>query len=119
MPAKELLTTWNKVTGTIVGTAAAVAIGITTVNWFQPRAQAEAQHIVIAQAADEYYAQQKYDANRESLESELERVELGLKLFAGIQAERDLTPTEQLEFDYLLERREQIVERLYDADEDE
>lgn len=116
---KELATTWNKVTGTITGTAAAVVIGIAVVNWFQPRAEAEAQHLVLAQAADEHAAQQKYEATRDSLEAELERVELGLKLWAQIQNERELTPTEELEFSYLLERREQIVERLYEPEDDE
>lgn len=116
---KELATTWNKVTGSIVGTAAAVVIAISIVNWFQPRATADEQHIQITQAADEYYAQAKTDANREGLEAELERVELGLKLFAGIQAARDLTPDEELQFGYLLGRHEQILSRLYAADDDE
>lgn len=117
---KELATTWNKLTGTVVGTAAAVVIAITVVNWFQPRASAEEQHSEIEQAADEYYAQAKMDANRDSWESELERIELGLKLFASIQATRELTPDEELQFGYLLARHEQIIARLYeDDDEDE
>ena len=116
---KELATTWNKVTGTVVGTAAAVVIAITIVNWFQPRASAEEQHADIQQSADEYYAQAKMDANRESLESELERIELGLKLFAGIQAARELTPDEELQFGYLLGRHEQILARLYESDDDD
>jgi hypothetical protein len=116
---KELATTWNKVTGSIVGTAAAVVIAISIVNWFQPRASAEEQHSQISQDADEYYAQAKMDANRDGLESELERIELGLKLFASIQATRDLTPDEELQFGYLLGRHEQIIARLYDADDDD
>lgn len=116
---KELATTWNKVTGTIVGTAAAVVIAISVVNWFQPRASAEEQHADIQQSADEYYAQQKMDANREGLEAELERVELALKLFASIQATRDLTPDEDLQMGYLLGRHEQIIARLYDDDDED
>ena len=115
---RTLLTTWNKITVTIVSTAAAITVALATVQWFQPRAVAQQEHAAIIKAHDESAAQQKQEATRDALEAELERIKLALKFYAQIQSARDLTADEQLEYEYLRERHRQVITRLY-ANRDE
>ena len=110
----KILTTWGTVTKVITGTAATVVILVASASWFQGSGAAEVQHTALE---DDFHAEMSQHISEQtinSLEADLERIELAIKMYAALRERRDLTPDEQDELEYLKARRLQIRERLYD-----
>lgn len=123
-PMKDILTTWGTVTKVITGTAASVLIIIASANWFQGSAAASVahddlmadaaeQHGAIIEQVSEQFAEAAGEDFKASMEAELQRIELALKMYASIRERRSLTPDEQDELEYLKARRLQIRDKLF------
>lgn len=105
--------TWKGVATVITSTAAAIVVIYQSVTWFQPAALADLQHAQMKAEFEAHAESTADDYARQSLEAELERVELLIKMLNDRAERRSLTPDEQEELEYARERRRQIRARLY------